>query len=69
MTVEDVRALLRQRVDTEGSANAWSRRHGVSHAYTLDALAGRRPPGPAILEALGLEKADTTYREREAARG
>jgi hypothetical protein len=69
VTAEDVRALLRQRVDTEGSALAWSRRHGVSTAYVLDALAGRRGPGPAILEALGVEKADAVYRLREAARG
>ena len=69
MTAEDVRALLRQRVDMEGSALAWSRRHGVSTAYTLDALAGRRGPGPAILAALGVEKADTVYRFKEAAHG
>lgn len=69
MTAEEVRALLRQRVDTEGSALAWSRRHGVSTAYTLDTLAGRRGPGPAILAALGLEKADAIYRVREAAHG
>lgn len=69
MTAEEVRALLRQRVDEAGNANVWSRRHGVSHAYTQDALAGRRAPGPAILAALGLEKVDVTYREREAARG
>ncbi len=69
MTAEEVRALLRQRVDMEGSALAWSRRHGVSTACVLDALAGHRGPGPAILEALGVEKADAVYRMREAARG
>ncbi|QRE76799.1 hypothetical protein [Methylobacterium aquaticum] len=69
MTAEEVRALLRQRVEAEGSANAWARLNGVSHAYTLDALAGRRPPGPAILSALGLEKADATYRPVEAVHG
>jgi hypothetical protein len=68
VTAEDVRALLRQRVDTEGSALAWSRRHGMSTAYVLDALAGRRSPGPAILRALGLEK-ETRVDYREAARG
>lgn len=69
MTAEEVRALLRQRVDSEGSALAWSRRHGVSTAYVLDALAGRRGPGPAILAALDVEKEDAVYRMREAARG
>nr|WP_137830198.1 hypothetical protein [Methylobacterium sp. L1A1] len=69
MTAEEVRALLRQRVDMEGSALAWSRRYGVSTAYVLDALAGRRGPGPAILAALEVEKEDTVYRMREAARG
>ncbi|BDL39087.1 hypothetical protein [Methylorubrum sp. GM97] len=69
MTAEEVRTLLRQRVDSEGSALAWSRRHGVSTAYTLDTLAGRRGPGPVILAALGVEKADATYRLKESACG
>lgn len=69
MTAEDVRALLRQRVEEAGNANVWSRRHGVSHAYTQDALAGRRGPGPAILAALGVERVAATYRMREASHG
>lgn len=68
MNREEVKELLRQQVDAEGSAYAWARRHGVSPAYTLDALAGRRAPGPAILQAMGVEKEATTYRLVEAAR-
>ncbi|KMO22318.1 hypothetical protein [Methylobacterium platani] len=69
MTAEDVRALLRQRVETAGSANAWARLNGVSHAYVLDTMARRRAPGPAILHALGLEKDDASYRVKESACG
>lgn len=69
MNAEEVVALLRQLVDAEGSAHAWARRHGVSTNYTLDALAGRRAPGPAILRAMGVEKEAATYRLVEAANG
>lgn len=69
MTAEDVRELLRQRVEAEGSANRWAHLNRVSHAYVLDTMARRRAPGPAILHALGVEKDEATYRFKEAAHG
>ncbi len=63
MTTDDVRRMLRGACQAEGSQSAWARRAGVSQAYVNDAMHGRREPGEAILQALGLERV-TTYRKR-----
>lgn len=39
----------------------WAKKHGVSQTYVSDVINGRREPGKAILEALGLERV-VTYR-------
>lgn len=70
MTVEEVRERLRAHIDKAGGHTAFAREHGVSTVYLQDAVAGRRAPGPAILQAIGLEKETRVdYREREAVRG
>lgn len=67
MTIEDVLERMRDRTEREGSVAAWARRHAVSQVYARDVLAGCRPPGPGILEALGLSRdVSVTYREAPA---
>lgn len=46
---------------TGHSQAAWAKKHGLSPAYVSDVINGRRDPGKAILEALGLERV-VTYR-------
>lgn len=41
---------------TGHSQAAWAKKHGLSPAYVSDVINGRREPGKAILEALGLER-------------
>jgi DNA-binding transcriptional regulator YdaS (Cro superfamily) len=48
------------------SQAAWARKHGVSPAYVSDVINGRREPGPAILDALGIERV-VTYRPKPPA--
>ena len=56
MTEDDARRLLREQCETAGGQRAWARRHKLSAAYVSDVLSERRDIGPAICEALGLEK-------------
>ena len=56
MTEDKVRALLVREIRKVGSQAAWAGRHGIPVTTLSDALAGRRRIGPAILDALGLEK-------------
>lgn len=50
-----LRALERA-IRKAGSAKAWATQAGVSEAYVSDVRLGRRDPGPAVLDALGLER-------------
>jgi hypothetical protein len=61
MTMDDVKTLLR--AVTRDNRAAWARDNGVSPQYVTDILAGRRPPGDSVLEALGVERV-TTYQLR-----
>jgi hypothetical protein len=63
MTLEDVKARLRERIAEAGGASKWARASGCSPSYVSDVLYDRRDPGPAILAALGLE-GEKTFRER-----
>ncbi len=63
MTTEDVREMLFDACYEAGSQSAWARCADVSQAYVNDVLRGRREPGEAILQALGLERV-TAYRKR-----
>jgi hypothetical protein len=56
MSVDEVLNLLRDSCRQAGSQRKWASRHGVSAAYVSDVLAQAREPGPAILQALGIEK-------------
>ena len=66
MTTDDVRDLLKRACERAGTQGAWAKAHEVSAAYVSDVLLGRRDPGPAICEALGLEAVPaTTYRRKK----
>ncbi|HEV2054676.1 MAG TPA: helix-turn-helix transcriptional regulator [Methylomirabilota bacterium] len=52
----DLVELLRQRAKRAGSQQALAETLGVTPAYLSDVLAGRREPGPKILEALRLRR-------------
>jgi DNA-binding transcriptional regulator YdaS (Cro superfamily) len=58
---------LRAAIVEAGSQSAFAELHGLSTAYVNDVLNRRREPGPAILEALGIEKV-VTYEEKRGAR-
>lgn len=65
MTADDVRGILKAACEGAGSNRAWAKANDVSPAYVSDVLLGRREPGPAILEPLGLEAVEerhVTYR-------
>lgn len=52
----DPRELLREAIETEGSARAVATRLGVSTSYVLDVRHGRRPASDRLLAGLGLER-------------
>lgn len=52
----DLVALLRRRAKRAGSQQALAEMLGVTPAYLSDVLAGRRAPGPKLLQALGLRR-------------
>jgi hypothetical protein len=60
-TLAEVMALVRKAAGANRAA--WARRHMISASYLSDVLNGHRPPGDAILKALGLERV-TAYRRR-----
>ena len=61
MDLFGVRVLLQKRVSERGTQKAVAVDLGVSEQYLSDVLNGRREPGEAMLEALGLERV-VTYR-------
>lgn len=66
MTADEMRELLQRRVDTAGGHRAFSRLHKIkSPGYVGRVLKGEKP-GPAILDAIGLEEVETepTYRRK-----
>jgi hypothetical protein len=60
MKADEMRALLGKACDKAGSQSAFARKVGMSVAHANAVLHGK-PPGPVILEALGLEQI-TEYR-------
>lgn len=52
----DVLTRLTESIAAAGSQAAWARATGIAPAYLCQVLAGRRPPGPSVLAALGLQR-------------
>lgn len=47
--------MLRSDVSRAGGQSEWARRAGIDRTYICKVLSGRKPPGPSIYCALGLE--------------
>jgi len=62
MTVDDVRALLRQEIEKHGTAKAWADAHKLAPSYVSDVLKGNREPADRIMDALGLQRLVTYER-------
>ena len=65
LTRDEVRALLKLKVDQAGGFRTYSRQVDISQAYLQNVAKGRTPPGPKISAALGLEKGERLYRKLE----
>lgn len=59
MTARNIIDLLQAKRNLR-SARALAVEMKVSHGYLCDVLAGKRDPGPSILDYLGLEKRSQT---------
>jgi len=57
--------LVRKEIKRAGSLRALAREWSVSPCYISDTCNGRRAPGPAILEPLGLERRTIVTYERQ----
>jgi len=55
MRVQDVVLMLRSDVSRVGGQSEWARHTGIDRTYICKVLGGRKPPGPSIYCALGLE--------------
>lgn len=53
----DMYRVLGEACEAAGSQKAWAARHGVSAGHVNDVLNDRKPAGPAVLAALGLQRA------------
>lgn len=56
ITGEQLRGMLERECKAAGSQSAWADLHNVTPQYVCDVLKGKRAPGSAICEALGLER-------------
>lgn len=56
MTHGDLLAILNQRIAQAGGVTRFAEQIHVSHTYIYDVVNGRQPPGPAILDAIGVRK-------------
>ena len=61
MGVDEVRALLRDRVKAGGGTVRWSETNGVNATVVSETLRGIRDPQPKVLAALGLRLVKTYY--------
>lgn len=64
MNAGEVRDLLRNACDKAGDQKTFSEKTGISQQYISDVLRGKREPGQAILDVLGLERI-VSYQVRE----
>jgi DNA-binding transcriptional regulator YdaS (Cro superfamily) len=62
-SVERFLSSLRRDVKRAGGQSEWARQTGVDRSYVSKVLCGRKPPGPSICHALGLE--GLIWHERE----
>lgn len=65
MKKEAVIKLLGRACAKLGGTAEFARAHRVTYEYVRAVRAGKREPGKAILDALGLEKMPADYRRKE----
>lgn len=63
-TKQDVIGILLTAIGEGNSAGYWAKSNGISPQYVSDVLSGRREPGPKLLNSLGLERNEPTYRKK-----
>lgn len=68
MQREDVLRRLEEGIREAGSQRAWAASAGVSAQYVGDIRKGRRAPGVAVLDALGLQRVVSYVPTAEATR-
>lgn len=68
MTTHDVREIIKDLCAAAGGQHAWAKAMGISQAYVNQVIQGNREPGPAILDAVGLERV-VSYRLLSRRRG
>lgn len=56
LSVETVRAMLKDACDIPGGQSAWADDHGINRSFVANVIAGRREPSEKICEALGLRR-------------
>ena len=67
--MNEVVKVLKKVVSKSGGAKKWADSYGVPVNLVLDVLAGRKEPGPIILNALGLDSfSEPEYQEQEEKR-
>ena len=61
LSAADVRHRLLEACARAGGQRPWGRLHGISDSHVSDCLRGHRRPGPTVLAALGLRRADDAF--------
>lgn len=56
LTLDEVYGVLDGAIEDAGSRRAFAGLHNITPAYLNEVANRDKPPGPAILDALGLEK-------------
>jgi transcriptional regulator with XRE-family HTH domain len=65
MSKDDLIAYIRSIVDEQhqGSQLSFAKKYSISSQYVNDILHGRRDPGQKILDAIGLKKVVTYWKD------
>jgi hypothetical protein len=64
MKLDEVLAELARACERSGSQRAWATANRITQQHVSDVLNRRREPGPKVLDALGLEREEQTYRRK-----
>ena len=64
-----MRALLKASCANAGGMRAWGRLHGITAAYISRVIAGKKLPGPKLLDALNLQPSTVYVFKNRVRRG
>ena len=56
MTENEVRQLLKTRIDKTGNVNRWAKENGFSSPFITDVIKGKRTISDRVAAALGLKR-------------